>query len=434
MDNQQNPSPAPFAPTDATNSLATELVGALLAPQPAAPQPVPQPVSQRVPAQPAPVVAPQLQPAPPPQPVSQQVPAQPAPQPPVYQASGDRFSGVPPQEAPQPLAEIPAEQNIQLPANTPENVGHAFAASRAEARNYRRLAEQLRSQLEAEREKAAGGSEKEAQLAREINDWQQKYNQLEDRLGKMDLSQSREFRDKYDTPISKIHAEIADVLVANGVQQADAKARAEDIMLADDPSEMLANLMPTAQGMIMYKLKDAQALWAQRDQALKEWRQTQQGLAEVSVRDNYVASAQRRAELADKAFEKLAQIAPTVQWSDPDYVPRRDEAISKAKAWYQQAPEDQIAAAAMEGFMAPFAYEEIQRLSAQVHELQGQLAGRARVSAPPVSPYFPSAPLVQPPPPPPPKPGTPEQPWTPNDTVDGQTRAAGLISAMLAPN
>ena len=351
----------------------------------------------------------------------------------MYQASGDRFSDAPPAPVSAPIAEIPAEQNISLPQNTPENVGHAFAASRAEARSYRKLAEQFREQLEAERAKAAGGSEKEAQLAREINEWQQKYAGLEDRLGKLDLSQSREFREKYDAPLSAIHDEISKVLVANGVQQADAAAKAEEIMLADDPTELIGGLMPTAQGMVMYKLKDAQALWTQRNQALEEWRSTQKGLEEVSVRDNFVASAQRRADLADRAFERLAKIAPTVQWSDPEYLPRRDEAIARAKAWYQQAPDDQVAAAAMEGFMAPFAYEEIQKLTQQVNDLKSQIAGRTRMSSPPVAPYYKSVAPV-PPPVPPPRPGTPEQPWAPNDASDPTARAASLVAALMAPS
>ena len=350
----------------------------------------------------------------------------------MFQASADRFSDAPPTpETPAPLPTVPAEQNIQLPQNTPENVGHAFAASRAEARNYRQMAEQFRTQLEAERAKTAGGSEKEAQLAHEINEWKQRYETLENRLGQMDLSQSKEFRETYDAPLQGIRDEIMSVLQANGLQEADAAKSAEDIMVSDNPESMISQLPTTAQGMIMYKLKDAGTLWAKRSQALEEWRSTQKGLEEVSVRDNFVASAQRRAELADKAFERLAKIAPTVQWSDPEYTPRRDDAIARAKAWYQQAPDDQIAAAAMEGFMAPLAYEEIQRLTQQVHDLQTRLGGRQSLAAPPVSPFYRSAPVVAPPVPPP-KPMSPQQPWAPNEVADPTARAAALVSALMA--
>ena len=394
-----NPAPAapqPFAPTGESKDIAMDLIGSMLAGQP---------------------------------------PAQPPAQPPVYTPSGNRFTAegpqaVPPEQA--PIPEVPAEQNIQLPQNVAENVGHAFAASRAEARNYRQMAEQFRSQLEAERAKAAGGSEKEAQLAHEINEWKQRYETLENRLGQMDLSQSREFREKYDAPLQGIRDEIVSVLKANGAQDADAAKAAEDIMVSESPEGLIAHLPAAAQGMIMYKLKDAASLWTQRSQALDEWRSTQKGLEEVSVRDNFVASAERRAKLADEAFERLAKIAPTLQWSDPEYDPRKQEAIAKAKAWYQQAPDDQVAAAAMEGFMAPFAYEVIQQLTQQVNELRSQLNGRTRLGAPPVAPYFKSAAVVAPPPPPPPKPGTPEQPWIANESSDPTARAAAMVGALMA--
>ena len=292
------------------------------------------------------------------------------------------------------------------------------------------MAEQFRSQLEAERAKASSESNKETQLAREINEWKQKYGELETRLGQMDLSQSREFRATYDAPLMTVKADIARALVTAGVQEVDAEQQAEDIMMSDQPESLIAKFPATLQGMILYKLKDAEALWSKRAQALDDWRTTQQGLEEVSVRDNFVASAERRAKLADVAFEKLSKIAPTMQWSDPEYDTKKTEAIARAKAWYQHASDEQVATAAMEGFMAPFAYDEIARLSRQNAELRSQLDGRLRMQAPPVAPYYQSVPVVAPPAPPP-KPGSPEQPWSRNQLTTPASDAAALISAML---
>ena len=363
---------------------------------------------------------------------SQPMPQQPMPQQPV---SPDGFAArfavpSPDNPAETPIPEVPPEQQVRLPEGAPDNVGHAFAAARAETRRYRQLAEDMRRQLEAERAERDTFSKKEADLARQLTDAQRKYSELEDKLGRIDLTQSKDFQDKYDVPLQAVQDDIAKALVDNGIRSGDAESLAREIMLADDPTSMMSELPAVTQGMIMYKLREANGLWAGREQALNEWRSTQAGLAEVSSRDGAVVNSQRRAELADVAFERIRPKAPTLQWDDPDYNPRRDAAIEKAKAWYQQAPDDQVAAAAMEGFMAPFAYEVIDNLAAKVRDLQDQLAGRRQLASPPVSPYFGGSSYPAPPKRDPP----PERvPWTPVDrTGDMNSAAMGYIGALLA--
>ena len=449
MENQ-TPNPQPAAPASAeftpspevaraaqSPSMAMDLLGNLLAGNPNPPNVV-QPTTPVAPAAPQGTQPPTTPVAPqnPPVPQPPVAPVATPPPPPPVSATDlvNRFSPPAAPSATAPIPDIPQEQNIQLPQNTPEHVGHAFAAARAETKQYRQLAESLKAQLEAERAKQTEFTSKETALAQQLNEANKRNADLEDKLGKLDLSQSKEFHEKYDAPLEAVQSAISSALVAAGRQQNEALDLANQILGSNNPAELLSELPATTQGMIMYKLQEAANLWAARDQALNEWRTTQQGLAQVSLRENFVNDAAHRAEVAKAAIEKAKLIAPTMQWDDPSYNGRRDEAMQKALDWYQKAPEDQIAAAAMEGFMAPFAYEVIKDLQTQVADLTNQLNGRRTLAAPPVAPYFkpPQAPAPQPAQPQTPPPGTPQAWSSAANPGDMNAAAMGLIGELLA--
>lgn len=395
-----------------TKDMAMRLVGALVGQPPQMP-PIPVP----------PELAPQPAPS-----------APPPPQPPVDAVTmADRFSDAPPPVGPDPIPDVPPEEQIALPQNTPENIGHAFAASRAEAKKFRQLAEQMRQQLEAERARAEEWSQKETDFTRQLEETRQRNVDLENEIGQMDLSRDPGFRAKYDAPLQQVQSQIVQTLVEAGYDESSARENAQALMLTESADRSLEDLGldPESLGLVAYNLRAADGMWAERAQALDDWRQTREGVAEVSSRESAAQSAARRANVVEKAVEKARTIAPTMQWSGAEYDTRRDAAIEKAKAWYQTAPDEQIAAAAVEGFMAPFAYEVIERLQNEVNELRGQIAGRARLAAPPVAPFY-SAP-------PPPRPAAPPPaqnvPWTPVDrTGDTNAMALKLVQGLLARN
>lgn len=394
-----------------TRDMAARLVNALTAPGAAMP-PIPTP--------PAPDQVP-----PPPAPVSF------APQP----ATSARYSDAPfAEDAPPPLPDIPPEQNIVITQNTPDNIGHAFAASRAEARQFRQLAEQMKQQLEAERAQSADWSSREDGYQKQLEELRQSRDELADVVGQLDLTRDPRFRARYDRPLQDVQDRIAQALFDSGYSEADADEGARQLVLADSDDRDVSQLglPPEAVGKIAYCLQEADGLWAERAQALSDWQNTRTGVEEYAERDYAEQNAAYRADIVDRAVEKALTIAPTLQWDDAEYAPRRDAAVTRAKAWYQNAPDEQIAAAAIEGFMAPFAYEVIDRLKAEVNDLRGRLAGRVSLSAPPVAPLYSSQPLPQPATPPPPPQAVP---WTPVSQA-GNTNAMALqlVQGLLAKN
>lgn len=392
-----------------TRDMAARLVNALTAPGAAMP-PVPQP--------------------PPPPPV--EPPPQPPVAPPTLESRYDPDAPVEP--PPPPIPDIPPEQDILLPNGSPENIGHAFAASRAEAKRFRQLAEQMKQQLEMERSQASDWSSREADYQRQLDDSRRLNDDLADQLAQVDLARDPRFKQRYDRPLQDIRDRVAQAMIDSGYDADAADQTAQQLLLASESDRDLSQLQlpPETLGMVAYSLREADGLWQERADALADWQTTREGVAEYAERELAEQNAVHRADLVDRALEKALTIAPTLQWSGDEYAPRRDAAVTRAKAWYQTAPDEQIAAAAIEGFMAPFAYERIDKLTAEVNELRARLAGRASLSAPPVAPLYPSQPLPTPAAPPPPPQNVP---WTPVSQA-GNTNAMALqlVQGLLARN
>lgn len=365
-------------------------------------QPAPAPQSQvQPPMQPMPQAAPQ-------QPQAQPAP-QPAPEPPPAQqpqvSLADRYSGAAQAPADAPIPDIPPEQTIQLPqdGNDRSGVGHAFAASRAEARQYRQLAEQLKQRLEAATAEKTKFIEEKTAFEKQLLDEQTRTKDLENQIGKLDLSKSSAFKEKYDRPIWDLRQQLAGDLAANGASNDDAAKLADAVIVAESSDEivdMLSRFPSAVQGMAIYKWQEANSLYQQRDVALDEWRQTQAGLDQVATKETAVMSAQRRQELCDTGFDRVAKVVNF--WSDPAFDKYKQAQEANVKAWYSQASDDQLAAAAIEGaLVAPFAYSQIEALQNRVAELEGVLQGHTRLVSPPVAPYYSGVPTPPPPPPPP---------------------------------
>ena len=385
------------------NSAGQEFMKAILSggqqPQPAVPpQPAPQPA---VPPQPAP------QPA---------VPPQPAPQPVDY---SNRYapSGDQPQEL-SPIPELPPEPQIPATPDGQQIPNAAFAAIRAGYGQMRHMANDLRDKYNHLVEDTKKYQGEKAEFATRLNAKDAEIRKLQDELGRMDLSRSPEFQEKYDAPIRAATDEVAKLLLANGMQQDDAVSLAREIITSDPQSipDKIANLPTHVQGMIMYQAKDADSLWTAREQALADWRQSAEGLAAVAARGSAIVDAQRTSQLADKAISIIKGLPPekglppAFQVTDPAFVADRDAKERLFRSWVQNAPEEQKMAAMFEGFMAPKTYEMVDDVFRENAQLKQMLYAKARVDSPPIAALRMPSPALRPPAPPAVPPAAPQAP------------------------
>lgn len=396
------------APVGTGASVAEEFIrraqaaGAVVPPgTPSVPQPVRGPEPQSVYEQPP---QPQVQQ---PQVQQPQVPA------PVRDFSA-RFGGEQPVDPVASLEHIPdlaPEQKIEPPQNLDEKQNHAWAAMRAQMAESRRQAEDFRQKYNGIVDSAKQYQAEKTEFGNKLNAKDARIKELEDELGKMDLSRSPEFKQRYDAPISGIRDEISKLLVANGYEEAQSAQLAEQIVLTESAKvpEMLTQLPTHVQGMIMIHAQNADRLWGERDQALQNWKQSAEGLAAVAARGSAVVNAQRIAQLAEKAIATakglpVDQLAPAFQVTDDQqFIADRDAQEQKFKAWVQSAPEEQKYVAMFEGFMAGKTYEMLQQTWLENQQLKGLLYQRGRLGTPPVYPVRsappapPAAPPVAPP-------------------------------------
>jgi len=373
-------------------------------PQQVPPQQVP---PQQVPPQQVPPQQVPPQQVPPQQVLPQQVPPQQA----VDFAA--RYAG---QQPVDPLAglttapDLAPEPVIAQPQNMDVQQNHAWAALRAQATANRRAAEDYRVKYNQLVESTKKFQEERTGFGEQLNSKDAEIQRLQDELGRLDLTRSQAFRDKYDAPILGVRAEAAKALEANGYAAQDADALARDILSAD-PKERPALMreLPThLQGILMIKAGESDSLFDARDAAISDWRTSSEGLAAAEQRGSAFVNAQHVDKMVEGALNVLrtmppGSVPPAYQVTDPVFAADRDAKEKQFRAWVQQAPEEQRYAAMLEGFMAPKTYEMLEQTMLENQRLRAALASHGRLSAPPVHGGAP-APVVlaQPPPPKPP--------------------------------
>ena len=401
-------------------------------PVPQAPQPAPQPV-QASPVPQAPQPAPQPVQAPQPPPVPQ-----PPPQPVDYTSRYSQ-SAPDPTASLQPLPEMPPETPVADPQDMSPQQHHAWAAMRAQVSQNRRLAADYRTKYNEVVEAAKAFQAEKGDYANQIAERERRIHELEDELGRSDLSKSPEFRSKYDAPLNAIRDEVARTLQDNGVAPERAGEMAEQILMSDvkDVPGLVSELPAHAQGMVMIRAEDAERLWSARAAALEDWRNSAEGLAAVEARGRAIVDSAHATQMAERAIEIVKNLAPdkgqvpAFAVTDPAFVADRDSKEAQFRQWVAQAPEEQKYAAMLEGFMAPKTYEMCESLWRENQDLKRRMFGARYVSAPPVAPMRSDYPPPPPPPPPPKEPTVRENGYSPVE--QGVTGASFLDAALSAP-
>ena len=309
-----------------------------------------------------------------------------------------------------PAPELPPVVETPEPQNMSDQQNHAFADLRAKMHQSRRMAEEFRDQFNGLVEQTKGFLDEKAAFADQLNKKDEENRQLQEDLGKLELSRSPAFKEKYDTPLEKVCTDIASALQQNGVPQDESFDRAAAIMAADQNQlgELIGNLPTMAQGEVLVHTREAQRLFGERDAELNEWRTSQIGAEAVATRQDAIAVAQRTAALADQAIGILRGLSPdgglppAYAVTDADLAKQRDDREAGFKDWLARAPEDVRMSAMLEGYMAPKTYEMLRQTMIENVQLKRLLMSRGSLARPPAAPTH-VAPVAPPAPPRPPE-------------------------------
>ena len=339
----------------------------------------------------------------------QMVAPQPQPVPQLQDpVSFDRYGVGDPQ--PDPLKNLEVIPDLEPLADVaqPENMGdkanYAFASLKSKVHAERKRAEEFLQKYNALVESTKGFVDEKAAFADALNAKDRELKQIQDDLGKIELSRSPVFKQKYDSPLEDICAAMAEVLRNDGVEDEQSYNMAYDIMTADpaDVPGMIADRPALAQGELVIHARNAQKILEDRQAELDDWRNSQAGFDAVAQRQNSIQFAQHMDEMAGKAVQILHSLAPeqgqvpAYAVVDPDFSRAREEKEAQFKQWLSRAPEDQRYAAMLEGFMAPLTYQMLQQTTVENMQLKQALSSRAGLMMPRSVPVAPPAPTPRP--------------------------------------
>lgn len=421
--------PATSTPGGITDvNLARSLVGDLLTPQ--NPQ-TPAPVTLAEPV--APAVRPDGTPAPVTPPVA------PAPVlPTAPDALRNRFSGQPTVPTAPVTPDLPVVPEVPpgVDPNKPESKQQVFTWGklRSEHDQFRKEVVEKAKALEAAEAEKQKLAEEKALIDAERQKIIQERDTLSERLGKVSLAESPEFQARFDGKMAEIQDKLAaDLVRYSGVKQEEASQEAYNMITAD--TKQLAEMLkdnPQMLGRVMTRVEEAAAIWQQRDEELKNWRQTSAALGVREAQAQVIRSTEERRTWADMAIDLAKQTGhPIFSAVEGDAKVLADEIAMQAHGFVQTATEEELTRAAVEGFANPYLYQTVNQLIEENRMLRDRIEGGYRMAAPPLYPFGGTTPPPPAPPAPPPNVHPVQKPDNPYDVADTAIKNALSNLGML---
>lgn len=316
----------------------------------------------------------------------------------------NRFTQDPPVALPDvDIPELPPDNPASQAADP--KARHAWAELRTKVREFQKAAMEADARAKAADAEMQRIAAEQARVAAELDEQKRREQELTEKLGRLSLSESPEFQQKYDLKQQEVKVKLSKALVKfAGVEAADSEAAAAKILSADakDLPTMLGDLNPSVAGMILALTSESAAIQEARTQELSNWRQTGAAASVESARKTAAEAAAARNKLAVEALDTAKAYGnPVFASDDPDTKTVAAGISEQFKGFVQGASEAQLIRAAAEGFTAPYLYEVMNQQAEEIAALKDQLAGRNRSSMPPLFAATPRVPqpAAEPPPP-----------------------------------
>ena len=337
---------------------------------------------------------------------------------------------VQPVETPQ-TAE-PADTPIAEPENMGEKAKNAWAELRSRERALRQVAADRQKQIAELKEAQEKFQRERTQMADALKKKDDELKASTERLGKLDLSGSLEFRQRYDQPLGQAVANL-DAVIHDEIEGADSEeevAKIRDFIVRGsdtDFQEYIAGLPVDAQGSLIEKRRTCLELAAQRQQALDRWQDTRKGLTASAAQQNAADAALARQRYAEDAIRfNAAELPPDRRayvLTDSAFGEDVANANEEFKAFMQTATDEEMARAAYLGHLMPSMNRALLLALKEAREYQEALYVQRGVMRPSVRASTPEAPK---PVPPPAVPKTVEQ-----MNADSEAKIAAAIAPLL---
>lgn len=295
-----------------------------------------------------------------------------------------------------PIDQVPPDTPIPEPEHMDDRARNAWVESRNREKQLRQLLAQQKKQIEELASQQSKFQTEHDELAKALKDKDDELRVANDSLGKLDLSGSVEFRQRYDEPVLQAKENL-DTEIHDAIQGADTPeqiAKIREYILGDDRQfqTYISRLDIDTQGRLIEKRRTLKELSAQREQAIEDWQNTSKGLSDTAARTNAAERALTRQRYAEDAIKFNTSTMPvnlrpyvTTDEAFTDDVRSANEAFT---AFMQTATEEDLARAAHLGHFVPslnralmMALQEARELQNELYQLRGIRNVRARTSS-----------------------------------------------------
>jgi len=286
----------------------------------------------------------------------------------------------------------PGVEDIAPPPETRNDPKAANAWAKAR-QNEKRLAAELKAATArlAQMQTSAQALETELSAAKEVNpeivaELQRKLEDAEDRIGQLDLAQSRSFRSSYDDKLNDLYMRgVAMLQRVGGKTAEDAQALMTKLVQSEGNGEKIQDLLmeesPALQGTLLQSTMDIMDLATRRAQRIKEWRDTKAQLATEEIKTRTAETIQDTIKRTDKAVQDLVT---ENSWlfvtspSDEDWNAQREDLVRAGRAVLREGNGDKIAKLVLEGLAASQYRTWGEAEHARAEQLQGEMDARLK--------------------------------------------------------
>jgi len=346
---------------------------------------------------------PQLEIQPPAQPAPQTPSVQPAPQtPPAPPAPVDLTSrySKPPEAPPAPIPQdIPPEEPPGDPRTDPK-AAHAYAQLRSENAKYKREVVPTLEQAKKDAEEARAAAEaKVTLLAEEKRKSEEEKTSLLERLGRVSLMESPQFKQKYGAREMEITGKLTGALTKfaglTPDQAADFASRVGSLETPEAIAQATADMHPSVAGAVLLAAQELAVLDEDRSAELSNWRQSQAASEVTGAREAAVRSAEDRVRLADDALDFAKKLgSPVYASQNPEDQAELQQLQASFRGFAQRASDQELMRAAAEGYSAPILYKAIEERDSIISDLVAQVQGFKHAMGMPVRPPSQAAPAA----------------------------------------
>lgn len=207
---------------------------------------------------------------------------------------------------PDDLLPLPDQSDDTVPASA-RPVIERYAFESREQKRLRVAAEEELSRVKAERQNTpADTGEAEALKTR--------VQELENEIGRIDLSRSPAFREQYEGPLQQVENTAFTVLTRAGVDEADARSVLAQVWGTQNLRErevafdsLDTDVSPAVVGSIIQMSVQYDQARETRDKALEEWKTSRAAVEERATREKQAKDTRSVQDITTKAFERVRE-------------------------------------------------------------------------------------------------------------------------------